>query len=92
MNEVGLRMRRFWGVYGLALCASVSWAGVAQADVAPPPERPKDWNEYPEPMPEVPDEKPLERHLVPLFALGLAGCTFVITARRKRRMRQQRAS
>ncbi len=85
-------MRRTLGYCGLALCAIVSFLGVARADVAPNPERPKDWNEYPEPMPEVPDDKPLERRLVPLLALGLAGCTLVVTVRRKRTIRQPRTS
>jgi len=40
-------------------------------------------------MPEVPDDEPLERRLVPLLVLGIAGCSLAIGARRGRAHRRQ---
>lgn len=92
-----MRKPRYLGFGGLALCASLSWMGLVRADIAPmpekppPPERPKDWDEHPAPMPEVPLEDTLARRIGALLVLGTAGY-LVITARRGRTNRRQRAS
>ncbi|MDI3291384.1 hypothetical protein [Polyangium sp. 15x6] len=76
--------RRSLGGCGLVLLAALFWAGAARADVLPEPGRPGHWDEHPAPTPEVPLEETLARRLLPLLALGMAGCTALAAARRGR--------
>ena len=66
------------------LSAGLCWMGPARADVAPDPQRPKDWDEHPAPTPEVPLDESFARRLLPFLALGMAGCTAAAAAARAR--------
>jgi hypothetical protein len=72
----------------LFLClAGLAVAGVARADVLPPPERPA-WGQEPPPLPAPPPEKDLERAaLVALAGMVLASAAgrWAIRARAERR-------
>lgn len=72
------------------LFLAVFWVGPARADVLPEPERPSDWDEHPAPTPEVPLDDALARRLLPLLALGMAGCTAAAALRRARALRSVR--
>jgi hypothetical protein len=78
-----MRKRHFgWGT--LVLIAGLCWVGVAQADILPEPERPKDWDEHPAPTPDVPLEDAFARRILPWLALGMAAFAAAATARRAR--------
>jgi hypothetical protein len=76
--------RQGLGWSGFVLIAGLCWTGAARADIAPRPERPKDWDEHPAPTPDVPFEDALARRLLPWVALGISALTAAAAARRVR--------
>jgi hypothetical protein len=74
------------------LLASVGWTRSAWADIPPSPERPRDWNEYPAPLPQPPPEKEeLAYRVMAAVAFALVAGAGLEALRRKRAALAMRA-